>query len=318
MFGFERNPFTQQHTLNAGYYFANKGFDIQYTAEFANIFNNWNFLLETKFTSPNYSINYFGFGNTTLNFEDTFGEDYHRVRLSTYSANPSLKWRGRMDSEFKIGLISESVEVENTSNRFINILNYPLENRKTYVGAQTSYSYKNFDNKVFPTLGMSFLLEGGWKQNIERNKENIGYITPSLAFNYKISTNGKVVFATKLKGNLLFGDTFEFYHAASIGGLDGLRGYRNQRFIGNSSFYQNTDIRFNLKSVKTSIIPVQYGVFTGFDYGRVWLTNENYNNWKTSYGGGLWLSAAELVNLNISIFNSKEGPYFKFGLGFGF
>ena len=318
VFGFERNPFTQQHTLNAGYYFANKGFDIQYTAEFANIFNNWNFLLETKFTSPNYSINYFGFGNTTLNFEDTFGEDYHRVRLSTYSANPSLKWRGRMDSEFKIGLISESVEVENTSNRFINILNYPLENRKTYVGAQTSYSYKNFDNKVFPTLGMSFLLEGGWKQNIERNKENIGYITPSLAFNYKISTNGKVVFATKLKGNLLFGDTFEFYHAASIGGLDGLRGYRNQRFIGNSSFYQNTDIRFNLKSVKTSIIPVQYGVFTGFDYGRVWLTNENYNNWKTSYGGGLWLSAAELVNLNISIFNSKEGPYFKFGLGFGF
>ena len=318
VYGFERNPFTQQHTLNAGFYFSNKGFDIQYTAEFANVINNWNFVLETKITSPNYSINYYGFGNASKNLEDTFGENYHRVRLSTLGANPSLKWKGRMDSEFKIGFISESIEVENTSNRFINTLNYPQENRKTYVGAQTSYRYENFDNKVFPTLGLSFSIEGGWKQNIENHEENFGFITPTLALNYKITNSGSIVFATKLKGNILTGDHFEFYHAASIGGLDGLRGFRNQRFIGNSSYYQNTDVRFNLNSIKTSIIPVQYGVFTGFDYGRVWLNNENNNNWKTSYGGGLWLSAAELVNLNISIFNSKEGAYFNFGLGFGF
>jgi hypothetical protein len=318
VYGFERNPFTQQHTLNGAYYFSNKGFDISYNAEFANVINNWNFLIETKFTSPNYSINYFDFGNETTNFEDDFNENYHRVRLSTYGLNPSLKWVGRLGAHLKFGGIFESIEVENTANRYINTLNYQQDNRKTYVGAKTSYSYENYDNNVFPTLGMSFLVESGWMQNINNQHENNAFIKPSLAITYKLVSNKKIVFATKLKGNILIGDTFEFYHAASIGGLDGLRGYRNQRFIGNKSFYQNSDIRFNIKNVKTELVPLQIGLFTGFDYGRVWLKDEISNDWKTSYGIGFWVVGADMINLNASIFNSKEGAYFKFGLGFGF
>jgi predicted phosphohydrolase len=318
VYGFERNPFTQQHTLNAAYYFANKGFDILYNAEFANIFKKWNFLVETKFTSPNYSINHFGFGNETNNFEDNFGEDYHRVRLSTYAIAPSLKWKGRLGAIFKIGPIFESNEVEASADRFINTLPYTLDERKNFIGVETSYLYENYDHKVFPTLGMSFSIDTGWKTNLDNNNENHAYLTPSLGINYKLIPSGKIVFATKLKGNIIIGDNFEFYNAASIGGLDGLRGYRNQRFVGDKSFYQNTDIRFNLRNLKTQLVPLQLGLFTGFDYGRVWLKNENSSDWKASYGGGFWLVGADLINLNLSIFNSKEGTYFKFGLGFGF
>ncbi|NOR28378.1 MAG: phosphoesterase [Lutibacter sp.] len=318
VYGFERNPFTQQHTLNAAYFFANKGFDIQYNAEFASIFNNWNLLLETKYTSPNYTINFYGLGNETINNEDELGEDYHRVRLSTYAATPSLKWQGRMGATFKIGGLIESIEVEKTADRFINTIDNILDKRKTYAGAKTSYLYENYDNKAFPTTGMSFSFEAGWKTNIDDNTENHTFITPSLSLNHKILPNGKIVLATKLKGNILIGDNFEFYNAASIGGLDGLRGYRNQRFSGNKSFYQNTDIRFNLRQVKTELLPLQIGLFGGFDYGRVWLDNENSNDWKTSYGAGLWLVGAEMINLNLSLFNSKDGAYLKFGLGFNF
>ncbi|SFS29829.1 metallophosphoesterase [Lutibacter maritimus] len=318
VFGFERNPFTQQHTINASYYFSNKGYDISYNAEYANIFRNWNLLVETKFTSPNYSINFYNFGNETQNFENEFNDNYHRVKISTYAVNPFLKWKGRLGSEFKIGPLFESIEVENTANRYINAINYKQEKRKTYTGIHTFYSYENYDNKAFPTLGMNFSLEAGWKQNIEKNTENNGFFSPSLGINYKIISNGKIVFATKFKGNIIFGDTFEFYNAATIGGIDGLRGFRNQRFTGNSSFYQNSDIRFNLRNVKTELVPMQFGIFTGFDYGRVWLKNENSNDWKTAYGGGLWLTGADMLNLNLSIFNSKDGAYVKFGLGFGF
>ncbi|UMB61013.1 metallophosphoesterase [Lutibacter sp. A80] len=317
-YGFERNPFTQQHTLNANYYFATNGFEISYKGEFANVFNKWNFLVESLFTSPNYSINHYGFGNETTNYEDDFGENYHRVRLSTYAINPSLKWESRLGAIFKIGATIESKEVEASTNRFISTLNYTLEERKTYAGFKTSYVYENFDHKVFPTLGMNFSLNAGWKTNLDNKNENHTYISPAFGINYKLSSNGKIVFATKLKGNIIIGDNFEFYDAASIGGLDGLRGYRNQRFTGNRSFYQNNDIRFNLRKVKTEIVPLQLGLFTGFDYGRVWLDNENSNNWKTSYGGGFWLVGADLINLNISVFNSKDGAYFNFGLGFGF
>jgi len=318
VYGFERNPFSQQHTLNADYFFANKGFDIRYNAEFANIFNKWNFILETKYTSPNYSINFYGMGNETINHEDEFGKNYHRVRLSTYAASPSIKYHGRMGAQFKIGTIFESIEVEKTENRFINTISYVLDKRKTYTGVKASYSYENYDNKAIPTLGMSVSLESGWKTNIENAKENHAFVTPSISFNHKINASGKIVFATKFKSHIIIGDNFEFYNAASLGGYDGLRGYRNQRFTGNKSFYQNTDIRFNLRKVKTELIPLQLGLFGGFDYGRVWVDNENSTNWKTSYGAGFWLVGSEIINFNLSVFNSNEGAYVRFGLGFGF
>ena len=165
---------------------------------------------------------------------------------------------------------------------------------------------------------MHFSLASGWKSNIKNTGENHAFLTPSFGINYKLNPIGTIVLATKLKSNIIIGTNFEFYNAASIGGLDGLRGYRNQRFTGNSSFYQNSDLRFTLRNVKTELVPLQLGVFTGFDYGRVWLKNEKSNDWKTSYGGGFWLVAADLVNLNVTVFNSKDGAYFNLGLGFGF
>jgi hypothetical protein len=158
----------------------------------------------------------------------------------------------------------------------------------------------------------------GWKSYLKNSTENHAFISPSISFDYKLTPSGSIVLATKLKGNIIIGNNFEFYNAASIGGKDGLRGYRNQRFVGNQSFYQNTDLRFNLKTVKTSFVPIQYGIYGGFDYGRVWLKNETSNDWKTSVGGGFWMVAAKLINLNLSAFNSKDGTYVLFGLGFGF
>ncbi|MDV7187347.1 metallophosphoesterase [Lutibacter sp. TH_r2] len=318
VYGFERNPFTRQHILNASHYTATSGFDLNYSVEFANIINKWNFLLETRVTSPNFSINYYGFGNKSINLEDDLGDNYHRVKISTLYAKPTLKWIGRSGAEIKLGASFESLEVEDTSNRYINTVPNFIEERKNYASIDASYTYKNADNHTFPTLGMGFELKTGWKTNIEESNENHAYISPAISVNYKLVSNGKLVLATKLKGNILIGDNFEFYNAASIGGLDGLRGYRNQRFIGNKAFYQNTDLRWSFKKVKTELVPLQLGLYGGFDYGRVWLNGENSNNWKTSYGGGLWLVGANMINLNLAMFNSNEGPYVQFGLGFGF
>ena len=318
-YGYNRNPFSQQHTLKAFYYFATNGFDIFYSGEFATILKNWNFYLKAHITSPNYSVNFYGLGNETYNYEQDLDDDddYHRVRYSTRIAYPSLKWKGRMGGEFDAGVLYESVEVEKTEGRFIETVPNISEERQHYIGLNASYKYENKDSETFPTLGMIATLDTGWKSNLN-NDSNFSYITPSLAFAYKLDKHGKVVLATKFKGNIIIGSNYEFYHGASIGGKDGLRGYRNERFTGDKSYYQNTDIRYNIGNYKTSIAPIRVGVFGGFDYGRVWLESENSNDWKTSYGGGIWIVGASSINLNFSLFSSKEGNYFKFGLGFEF
>ena len=139
--------------------------------------------------------------------------------------------------------------------------------------------------------------------------------------------SGQLVFATHAKAHFIFGDDFEFYQSANLGANNGLRGYRNERFSGKNSFYQSSDLRLNLRKVRTGLLPLNIGVYGGFDYGKVWLEdalildgnpNNNSNNWNTSIGGGIFANAADILTLNLSAFNSDDGLRLAFRVGFGF
>ena len=322
-YGFERNPFTSQHVLKGAYYFSTDGFEFNYNGEFANIVGRWNFGFEAVYTSPNYSINFFGFGNETVNLnevdKDNFDLDYNRVKLSTLKFSPSLIWRGKLGASFKVGLSFESVDVEKTNGRFINtFLNTSAGGeRNNFLGGEAAYSFINKDNKAFPTLGFRTSLRIGYKSNIEKSK-SFGYIIPSMAFDYKLEPSGQMVLATKVKGHINLGNDFEFYQAASLGASDGLRGYRNQRFTGESSFYQSTDLRLNLRKVKTGLLPLNIGIYGGVDYGRVWYDGDNSNKWNNSFGGGIFINGANLITGNLSAFNSDDSLRLSFALGFAF
>lgn len=317
--GFRQNPFTQQHKFDVGYYFATSGFDLGYKGEFANIFGSTNLELAAEFTSPNFAINFFGFGNETENLDDTLELDYNRVRFGTITFAPSLVWRGDLGSKFRTGISYESIEVEETEDRFINTFYQAngAETEKDFLGIDMEYTYDNSDNPAFPTLGMATSLHLGYKTETGGDG-SFGYIIPSLSFDYKLIPSGKLVLATKWKAHFNIGDDFEFYQAASIGGVDGLRGFRNQRFTGKKSFYQNSDLRLSLGKVRTGILPTAFGIYGGFDYGRVWNPNEDSNVWHTSYGGGFFLDAAGVASIRAAVFNSDDGIRVAFGLGFGF
>ncbi len=317
--GFRQNPFTQQHKFATSYYFATSGFDLAYTGEFAEIFDNWNLELKAGFTSPNFAINFFGLGNDTENFDDDLGLDFNRVRFQTVEFAPSIVWRSNLGAKFRAGISYESIEVEETTDRFVNTFYQQngAETKNDFVGVHGEYSFENSDNAAFPTMGMATHIAVGYKNNLSLDA-SFGYVVPSLSFNYKLVPNGRLVLATKWKGHFNIGNGYEFYQGASIGGNDGLRGFRNQRFNGKTAYYQNTDIRFSLRQIRTRIVPASIGVFAGYDYGRVWLANDDSKRWHTSYGGGFFLNASDLLSVNLALFNSDEGPRFTFGVGFAF
>ena len=318
--GFRQNPFTSQHIVNAAFYFATNGFDFGYKGEFANAFGKANLELDARFTSPNYSINFFGFGNESENLDDVLELDYNRVKLQTMKLTPSLVWRGDLGSKFRLGITYEKMDVEETEDRFVNTFYVANgeDSRKDFVGADAEYTYANSDNAAFPTLGMATSLHLGYKTNTADSKQNYGFIIPSISIDYKLVPSGKLVLASKWKAHFNIGDGYEFYQGASIGGLDGLRGFRNQRFTGKKSYYQNTDLRYSLKNMKTGLLPLTLGIYGGYDYGRVWLPNEDSDQWHTSYGGGFFFNAADIMSLTLALFDSEDGPRFAFGLGFGF
>ncbi len=321
--GLQRNPFTRKHVTSASYYTGSQGFDVSYKGEFSHIFHNWNFGLEGLYTSPNFAINYFGDGNETTYDKDEVDLDFNRTRIGKWSAALALIYRGRNGSAFHIKPLVESFEVENTEDRFVNDPNNldptsTVFEKQVYGGAELAYEFKNRNSLVFPTLGIDLRLAAGYKTNIDNTEADNGftYLEPEIALTHKLTKSKSVIFATKLGGKVLFGDDFEFYHGAQIGGVNGLRGFRNERFVGKQSFYQNTDLRISVGGIRKSAIPVRLGITGSFDYGRVWVNDDNSNIWHNSYGGSLWSSG--IFTTNIGYYQSTDGGRFVFGLGFTF
>ncbi|MBF8150593.1 metallophosphatase [Winogradskyella sp. F6397] len=321
-YGLQRNPFTTRHSLSASYYTGNSGYDVSYKGEFSNIFHNWNFAVEAKHTSPNFAQNFFGFGNETTYDKDDVDIDFNRVSIKEYSAAISLIWRGRDGGSFYFKPLIESFEVENVSDRFINNLpaTASLFDRQTYAGAEVDYSFKNKDDVSYPTMGLDVGLTAGYKVNVDDSAidNKFGYLKPHLALNHRLNKSASLVLATKLGGEAIFGDDFELYHAAQLGGGENLRGFRKERFTGKYAAYHNTDLRVLLGKFKTSVLPLKYGITGGFDYGRVWVEDDTSDKWHNSVGGSFWVSGLETFTANLGYYGSSDGGRIAFVLGFAF
>ena len=319
--GFEHNPFTSQHRLNVGYYFATKGLDLRYQGEFV-FMGEWNFLLGGVFTTQNFTNNFFGYGNETVNSDDELGKDYNRIKKSIYEASAGFIKRSPFGSDYSFKAIIEGIEIDNTEDRFISEFElFTDENfydRRFYGGLDAIYNYNSYDSKINPTRGMTFLFDVGGKSEFKDTKNIHGYINSHLGFYNALSRNRKLVLKSKVSTQLRFGDNIPFYQAAQIGGKMGLRGYRSERFTGQNSFVANADLRYSFKSFKTKTLPLQIGVFTGFDLGRVWLKNDVSKKWHNDYGGGFWISSAESISGTFNLFTGDEGLRFSFGFGLNF
>lgn len=320
--GFQRNPYSNQHRFKGGYFFATNGFALNYDAEFSNIMNDWNLHLGGKITSRNFTNNFFGYGNETVNETDDKDLDYNRVRTSIYSVKAGILKKGNFGSDYGIRATLEGIELDATDNRLITELipesNSEFYERRYFGGLEAQFNYESFDAKLNPTRGMTFLLHVGGKTEIEKTENTYGYINADLGFYNALSRNRKLVLKTDVRSQFRIGDDYLFYQAANLGGDNGLRGYRTERFTGARSLAGSADLRYSFNSIKTKVLPLQFGIFGGADVGRVWLRNDQSDKWHNDYGGGFWVTAAESLSGTFNLFNSTEGLRFSFALGLNF
>jgi len=263
------NAFTAKHSISGMYYTYTSGLNIDYAREFAHVFNTINLGIKGGYTSPKYSYNFFGYGNDTPDYNDQ-DMDYNRVKVSRFYFAPSLIYRGYYGSEVTLGLRYQNIDVEKTAGRFIDTaaVNPETFDGQSFYSAEASYGYSNFDNSAMPKKGIGFSITGGYNANFSEDR-GFRYIISEFRLTTKIDKNGIVVYATKLKAKHLFSNEFEFYQAANIGDGYGFRGFRQQRFSERTSYYQNSDLRVNFGRLSNGFIPITWGGYAGFDYGRV-------------------------------------------------
>lgn len=316
---FQRNPFSQKHTVNAAYFTDINSFDISYEGEFANIKNDLNLSFGGRITSPNYSVNFFGFGNETSNPQDSKGFEFNRVEVQQISGNVALLRNSSFGSFFKLNTSFDAYKVGNSPSRFISVAEVEDKEKLKYFGTiEGIYTYRSFDNVLNPTIGMLFDLNVGATENLGYAENFFGYVKSRIGFYNSLFKNRKIVLKTNVRYEVNIGERYEFYQAATLGGNNGLRGFREERFTGKSFLVGSADLRYSLPTIKIGLYPLDIGIYGGSDLGRVWLKNDSSDKWHSSYGGGLWINGVGGLNGNFNWFQSKEGSRITFGLGFDF
>lgn len=318
--GFQRNPFSQQHAFHATYAFDTKGLKIDYEGEFANFFLDWNLNIGGVYTNGSYTTNFFGFGNETQNNADRY--DFNRVRHDVYSGHIGVVKRSAFGSDYGFHAKLEAVQLKDSEDRIITEF-MPSDHEDFYKhqyfgGLEASYDYLSADNKTNPTKGMTFNLDLGVKTNLKKADKVYGYLNSAVGFYNALTKDKTLVLKTDVRGQLRFGNNFQFYQAAALGGDTGLRAYRAERFTGRNSLVGSADVRYIFPSLRVRLLPVQLTVFGGGDLGRVWFPGDFSDKWHNDYGGGLRITAAKSLSGTFNWFTGDEGSRFSFALGYNF
>lgn len=321
--GLVKNPFTNYHEITSNYMFLSDGIELEYKGEFAHLFYNWNFGIDAYFSSGNYLSNFFGIGNNTVYNKDDVDRDFNRTKLKKWTLSPSLIYRKDEYLRGHITMIFESNQLMEKADSFSESYfssTDDIYDNQLYMGGEVGINYNTKSMLIaLPRRGIDVGISAGYKRNIENKYNNeFSYIKPMLSFVYPIHESGAATLATKAEGEIIIGDNYEYYHAATIGGNSSLRGFRNERFMGKRSFYQTTDLRVGITKFKTNFIPLRIGVSAGFDYGRVWSDFDQSDKWHNSYGGSIFINGFNALTANVGFYSSKEDNRLVFSFGFKF
>ncbi|TVZ22843.1 hypothetical protein JM84_1756 [Dokdonia sp. Hel_I_63] len=304
--GFEGNPFTTKFELDARYISLTQAADVRIAWHKAHLFHDWNFKVFGRATTANFTENFFGLGNSSTNESRSF--DDNRINTQYLMGGVGLYYNGEYGTSTGVNITYENIDTV--------FNNEPLITAVQYLGVSGYYNYHSIDNEHFPTRGMEVSLKGGFLDELT-NTNTVGIIDPSISLWNAIDRSRNLVIKTTVTSQLRFGDKIPFYKAATLGANNGLRSYRQSRFIGQQSLAGSVDIAYLFKPIKTAFFPIRIDTYAGYDTGGVWSELNESNTLHYSYGGGLNVSTAGALKGTLSYFNGPEGGRLGFGISLG-
>lgn len=297
---------------------SSQGLQLTYNFSIIDLAPRFDLNIDALYQTPNYAVNFFGFGNETV--EISGRRRFYRIRQEVIRFAPSVILRNKNhDGGLRFTLLGESMLLERDLDRSLAQLNSenPLFERSWYTEARLGYTYANVDDTGFPRDGMSFSIEGSLRRRTIPEPATMPSLETSLTVYQHLWKGAALV--SRAGFGVTAGDYY-FYDAQQLGAST-LRGYRRERFIGERRFYNNIDIRqeFAKRAFKSRI-----GVFASFDHGRVWFDpvgdGPQSKVWHSSYGGGFFLRPLSLFTLSTGYYVPEDGsdPVVRVVAGFDF
>lgn len=329
-FGYRKYPFANQHQFNLAYATARTSIRASYHGSFRR--KNSNLFTEFRALASGIDrLNFFGFGNDTVDIEE---RDFYKVNQQLYRITPTVNWSRWKKLEVLFG-VGVQYTVEKDDNSFIDIVQpYGWGD----FGQVNFITALEFDTRGLQRGGLQSMMAGGLPGKAKKRytglrfvggaqyspkawdlEAEFGGIQGSVSGYVGLGSTERLVLAARVGGRQTYGE-YPWYAAAFIGGSDSNRGFLENRFAGDRSFYANFEARLRVVDMMRAI-PGRLWLIGLYDVGRVWLEGEDSNEWHPSFGGGL---AFEVAGSPVTIWTGvakaqeEDGVRFYFTAGFPF
>lgn len=318
--GFRKEPFSTDQQLIIGHSLTTQASFLRYNGTFKRAVGPYDLNLVLDAFAPDNVRNFFGIGN-----ESTYDRDrsitYYRTRYNIINAQVRLRRPLNQQLEVFAGLAGQYYKMnpEDNEGRFIRqyesvLSEHEIYKSKFFAGLSAGFELDTRNNLVNTTRGIYWQTAVYGVQELgEEHGTSTGQITTSATIYASLRQNPNFVLVNRLGAATSIGHPL-FFQLQYLGGVQNLRGYRNNRFAGHQMVYHNLEARIKLFDFASYLFPASIGLIAFNDVGRVWARGESSGKWHDGYGGGVYLIPAELVYVGATVGLSEEGawPYVVF------
>jgi hypothetical protein len=330
--GFRKSPYKTMHQFAVNHSLATNAYNFRWYSEFIGALGKKSDLLfDADIKAPNNTINFFGYGNTTIFDKSKPGKHkYYRARFNLGDISMLIRKRFNPWLSVTFGPTFQfyNLDSSDNKNRFIlktgtGINDNGLDattvfSKQSYVGGRLILGIDTRNNRVLSTKGINWQTTLKVLSGLNDVSNNITQLNSDLAFYIPLSgKESSSSVAVRFGGGHNF-KGFEFYQAQFLGGTENLRGYRKYRFAGRSIAYNNIELRVKLSDFRTYLFPGSLGILAFHDIGRVWSANDVTEKWHSGYGGGFWIAPLKRLVITASYTISKEDKIPLITLGWQF
>ena len=108
---------------------------------------------------------------------------------------------------------------------------------------------------------------------------------------------------------------FPLFEGAFVGGMETVRGYRFNRFVGDQAAWGNAELRLPIFEL-TLLSRGRVGAIGLADAGRVWIDGESEGDWHTAHGGGVFYETLGRAFSVLYAHGEEDRWYLQLGMPF--
>ena len=320
--GFRKQPYESDNRLSTLYSIFDDAYNVKYRGEFNSVIGNYDIVLYGDYYNPTLN-NFYGLGNETKEL-DGIDRSFYRARYKYVQFDPQLRLRL---FQRKLG-VAIGPALYHYWNRYEDnegrILDNPqlvgltpdeVYGRKTYLGFKFNMNVHNLNNEFYPTRGIDWVNEFKYLQGIDGKTHPLTRFQSDMTIYASLAEQTRLLAVLRIGGGHIFSKEYDYFQALNIGANNFLRGFRKNRFSGNSLAYTSIELRYKLFTLRNVVVPGSFGVVGFDDVGRVWAQGEKSTKWHNAYGAGIYYLPFDVFMLSATMGFSEEGSLFNFSLG---